>query len=102
MVDLPGVYSLNPASESAEDERVARDYILSGEAHLVLNILDAANLERNLYLTAQLLDMNVPMIVAVNMMDIASSRKLEIDIAALQNRLGVPRYPHHRQPKQRD
>lgn len=93
LVDLPGVYSLNPASESAEDERVARDYILSGEAHLVLNILDAANLERNLYLTAQLLDMNVPMIVAVNMMDIASSRKLEIDIAALQNRLGCPVIP---------
>lgn len=93
LVDLPGVYSLNPASESAEDERVARDYILSGEAHLVLNILDAANLERNLYLTAQLLDMNVPMIVAVNMMDIASSRKLEIDIAALQNRLACPVIP---------
>ncbi|MGK2889236.1 MAG: Fe(2+) transporter permease subunit FeoB [Candidatus Malihini olakiniferum] len=93
LVDLPGVYSLNPASESAEDERVARDYILSGKAHLVLNILDAANLERNLYLTAQLLDMNVPMIVAVNMMDIASSRKLEIDIAALQNLLGCPVVP---------
>lgn len=90
LVDLPGVYSLNPASESAEDERVARDYILSGEAHLVLNILDAANLERNLYLTAQLLDMNVPMVVAVNMMDIANARKLEIDIAALQKRLGCP------------
>lgn len=59
----------------------------------MLNILDAANFERNLYLTAQLLDMNVPMIVAVNMMDIASSRKLEIDIAALQNRLGCPVIP---------
>lgn len=93
LVDLPGVYSLNPASESAEDERVARDYILSGEADVVLNILDAANLERNLYLTTQLLDMNVPMVVAVNMMDIASVRKLEIDITALQNRLGCPVVP---------
>ncbi|PWC12120.1 Fe(2+) transporter permease subunit FeoB [Brenneria corticis] len=93
LVDLPGVYSLNPSSESSEDERVARDYILSGEADLVLNIVDASNLERNLYLTAQLLDMNVPMVVAVNMMDIAASRKLDIDIAALQQRLGCPVIP---------
>ncbi|AUQ25661.1 Fe(2+) transporter permease subunit FeoB [Dickeya zeae] len=90
LVDLPGVYSLNPSSESSEDERVARDYILSGEANLVLNIVDASNLERNLYLTAQLLDMQVPMVVAVNMMDIAAARKLDIDIAGLQQRLGCP------------
>ncbi|WP_035341559.1 MULTISPECIES: Fe(2+) transporter permease subunit FeoB [unclassified Dickeya] len=90
LVDLPGVYSLNPSSESSEDERVARDYILSGEAGLVLNIVDAANLERNLYLTAQLLDMNVPMVVAVNMMDIAAARKLDIDIHGLSQRLGCP------------
>ncbi|WJV55715.1 Fe(2+) transporter permease subunit FeoB [Prodigiosinella aquatilis] len=93
LVDLPGVYSLNPSSESSEDERVARDYILSGEANLVLNIIDASNLERNLYLTAQLLDMNVPMVVAVNMMDIAASRKLDIDIAELQRQLGCPVIP---------
>ncbi|MEE3649429.1 MULTISPECIES: Fe(2+) transporter permease subunit FeoB [unclassified Brenneria] len=93
LVDLPGVYSLNPSSESSEDERVARDYILSGEADLVLNIIDASNLERNLYLTAQLLDMNVPMVVAVNMMDIALSRKLDIDIAGLQQQLGCPVIP---------
>ncbi|MEC5341715.1 Fe(2+) transporter permease subunit FeoB [Brenneria populi] len=93
LVDLPGVYSLNPSSESSEDERVARDYILSGAADLVLNIVDASNLERNLYLTAQLLDMNVPMVVAVNMMDIAASRKLDIDIAALRQKLGCPVIP---------
>ncbi|MGM3161857.1 Fe(2+) transporter permease subunit FeoB [Dickeya undicola] len=93
LVDLPGVYSLNPSSESSEDERVARDYILSGEANLVLNIIDASNLERNLYLTAQLLDMQVPMVVAVNMMDIATARKLDIDIAGLQQRLGCPVIP---------
>ncbi|MEI7347741.1 Fe(2+) transporter permease subunit FeoB [Dickeya chrysanthemi] len=93
LVDLPGVYSLNPSSESSEDERVARDYILSGEANLVLNIVDASNLERNLYLTAQLLDMQVPMVVAVNMMDIATARKLDIDIAGLQQRLGCPVIP---------
>ncbi|MFP1779422.1 Fe(2+) transporter permease subunit FeoB [Lonsdalea quercina] len=90
LVDLPGVYSLNPSSESAEDERVARDYILAGEAQLVLNIVDAANLERNLYLTSQLLDMKVPIVVAVNMMDIAASRKLDIDIDALRRELGCP------------
>ncbi|WP_409307629.1 Fe(2+) transporter permease subunit FeoB [Pectobacterium sp. B1J-3] len=93
LVDLPGVYSLNPSSESSEDERVARDYILSGEADVVLNIVDASNLERNLYLTAQLLDMNVPMVVAVNMMDIAAARQLEIDIAALQQQLKCPVIP---------
>ena len=90
LVDLPGVYSLNPSSESSEDERVARDYIISGESHLVLNIVDASNLERNLYLTAQLLEMRVPLVVAVNMMDIASARKLEINIHELQARLGCP------------
>ncbi|MGK2960120.1 MAG: FeoB small GTPase domain-containing protein [Candidatus Malihini olakiniferum] len=75
---LRGVYFLNTASESAEDKRVSRNYILSGEAHLVMNILDAS----------KLLDINVLMIVALNMVDIACSRKLEIDIAALQNRAG--------------
>ncbi|ABC23270.1 Fe(2+) transporter permease subunit FeoB [Rhodospirillum rubrum] len=87
IVDLPGVYSLTPTSSSSEDERVARDYILSGEAGLVLNIVDASNLERNLYLTAQLLEMRVPMVVIVNMMDIAASRHLDIDIDALSKSL---------------
>ncbi|OSM96111.1 ferrous iron transporter B [Lonsdalea populi] len=90
LVDLPGVYSLNPASESSEDERVARDYILTGKAQLVLNIVDASNLERNLYLTSQLLDMKVPVVVAVNMMDIAMSRKLAINVEVLRSALGCP------------
>ena len=64
LVDLPGIYSITPSSSSGEDERVARDYILTGEAEAIINIVDASNLERNLYLTAQLIEMRVPMIVA--------------------------------------
>ena len=87
IVDLPGIYSLDAASE---DERVSLDYILTGKMDLVLNILDATNLERNLYLTLQLTEMNVPLIVAVNMIDIADGRNIKIDLDALSNRLGVP------------
>lgn len=90
IVDLPGIYSVTPASNSGEDERVARDYILSGEAQAVINIVDASNLERNLYLTAQLLEMRVPMMVVVNMLDIAQSHKMQIDLNALERELGCP------------
>ncbi len=90
LVDLPGVYSLGVASESALDERIARDYIVSGEADLIVNIVDAANLERNLYLTAQLIEMRVPMVLAINMMDVARERRIQIDIAALAQVLGCP------------
>jgi ferrous iron transport protein B len=75
------------------DEEVAQQYILSDEADLIVNIIDAANLERNLYLTTQLLDMNVPMLVAVNMMDMAEAQNIQIDIAGLAQRLGVPVVP---------
>ena len=61
---MPGVYSLQPCDSSSEDEQVAREYILSGEASLVINIVDASNLERNLYLTSQLIEMQIPLIVA--------------------------------------
>ena len=87
MVDLPGIYSLSAASL---DEEVARDYILSGEADLIVNILDASNLERNLYLTVQLLEMQVPVVLAMNMMDMAQKRQIEIDIPLLSQRLGCP------------
>ncbi|WP_213989362.1 Fe(2+) transporter permease subunit FeoB [Sodalis sp. dw_96] len=90
LVDLPGIYSLNPSSRSSEDERIARDYILANEAQLVINIVDAANMERNLYLTTQIIEMAVPMIVVVNMMDIAKAHQLEIDLAALERGLGCP------------
>ncbi|MDR2870912.1 MAG: ferrous iron transport protein B, partial [Deferribacteraceae bacterium] len=89
VVDLPGIYAL---SASSEDERVSLEYILSGEMDLILNIIDGTNLERNLFLTLQLAEMNVPMIVAVNMLDIAANRKISIDLAALSKALGCPVY----------
>jgi len=94
VVDLPGVYTLGalPGSESL-DEKLARDFIHSGEADIIIDIVDAGNLERNLYLTAQLLEMGVPMIVALNMMDTAKKDGIEVDAAALSDRLGCPVVP---------
>ena len=74
---------------------IARDYTLSGEADLIVNIVDASNLERNLYLTLQLLEMRKPMVVALNMMDVARERNgIEIDTAGPgRKRLGCPVVP---------
>lgn len=94
VVDLPGTYSLDVAAgHTSLDEEVAQQYILSGEADLIVNIVDAANLERNLYLTTQLLEMNVPLLIAVNMMDIAEQQKIQINIERLSEELGVPVIP---------
>ena len=94
IVDLPGIYSLDVIENGTSvDEAIAQDYILSGESDLVVNIIDASNLERNLYLTTQLLEMEVPLIVVLNMMDIAKERNIEIDIKALSEQLGVPVLP---------
>ncbi|MCM5553988.1 Fe(2+) transporter permease subunit FeoB [Pleomorphomonas sp. NRK KF1] len=93
VVDLPGTYSLGGLSSSGLDEAIARDYILSGEPGLIVNVVDAANLERNLYLTAQLIEMRVPVIVALNMTDVATDHGIEIDIAALSAGLGCPVVP---------
>src|SRR5512147_476052 len=93
VVDLPGVYSLAVSSVSSLDERIAREFVLSGQADLVVNILDASNLERNLYLTTQLLEMRVPMLVALNMVDVARDRRIRIDVATLAARLGCPVVP---------
>ncbi|WP_108682815.1 Fe(2+) transporter permease subunit FeoB [Methyloceanibacter sp. wino2] len=94
VVDLPGVYSLDGAGGSVSlDERVARDYVVEGGANLIVNIIDASNIERNLYLTTQLLEMGAPIVVALNMVDIAKSRHLEIDIDELSKRLGCPVIP---------
>ena len=90
LVDLPGIYSITPSGASGDDERIARDYILTGEAELVVNIIDASNLERNLYLTTQLIEMQVPMFVVVNMLDIAKQHRLSIDLDALSHELGCP------------
>ncbi len=90
LVDLPGIYSLAAASV---DEEVARDYILSHEADLIVNIVDASNIERNLYLTSQLLEMRVPIMVALNMMDVAEKHRITIDTNALSEQLGCPVVP---------
>lgn len=87
LVDLPGIYSLTPNSE---DERVTRDYVLSGKADLVVNILDSSNLARNLYLTAQLIEMKVPVVVILNMMDLAESGGIKIDMEHLSAHLKAP------------
>ncbi|KAF0138244.1 MAG: ferrous iron transport protein B [Rhodospirillaceae bacterium] len=88
-VDLPGIYALD-GGRASEDGRVAHDYILSGEAALVVNIVDAANLERNLYLTSQLLEIGVPVVMAVNMMDIARRRGIAVNVDRLAQTLGCP------------
>ncbi len=93
LVDLPGVYSLGVVSTTSVDEQIARDYALSGEADLIVNIVDASNLERNLYLTTQLLEMRVPVVVVLNMMDVARERRIEIDTEALARRLGCAVVP---------
>lgn len=90
LVDLPGIYSLQPSSSVSEDERVARDYVASSEAQAIINIVDASNLERNLYLTAQLLELQIPMVVVVNMLDVAKTHGLEINLEKLQDELGCP------------
>ncbi|MCU0542413.1 MAG: Fe(2+) transporter permease subunit FeoB [Oscillatoriaceae cyanobacterium Prado104] len=89
VVDLPGVYSLDTEDgDTGLDELVARDYLLSGEADVIVNIVDASNLERNLYLTTQILEMRVPVIVALNMMDVAKERDIQINVSKLAERLG--------------
>ena len=87
IVDLPGTYSLNASSP---EEEIARDFLLSGEAEAVIVIVDASNLERNLYLTLQILETEMPTIIALNMIDVAETRGIDVDAEALSERLGVP------------
>jgi ferrous iron transport protein B len=88
--DLPGIYSLDASSI---DEKVTRDYLLTREANLIINVVDAANLERNLYLTTQLLEMGVPTVLVLNMMDVARKRGIDIDTKKLSQELGCPVVP---------
>ncbi|MFA7533509.1 MAG: ferrous iron transport protein B [Tissierellaceae bacterium] len=87
VVDLPGTYSLGAYSE---DEVVARNYILTGNPDIVINVVDATNIERNLYLTTQLMEMGVKVVIALNMMDEAKQKKIEIDLDSLSRSLGIP------------
>ena len=86
VVDLPGIYSLNAWSE---DERIARDYLLSNEASLVINVVDSTNLERNLYLTRQLQEMGVPVLVVLNMADLAAKQGIKIQVESLSKAMGT-------------
>jgi len=90
VIDLPGIYSFSAYSL---DEKVSREFILNEKPDLVVNIIDATNLERNLYLTTQLLEMKIPVIVALNMMDIAKHRKISIEVKHLETHLGCPVIP---------
>jgi ferrous iron transport protein B len=87
IVDLPGIYSLSPYTP---EEVIARNYILDEKPDGIINIVDATNLERNLYLTTQILEMDVPVIVALNMMDEVEKRGDTIDVKLLEKALGVP------------
>ncbi len=90
LVDLPGIYSLSPYSE---EEVVARDYLVNQRPGVIINIVDASNLERNLYLSCQFMEMGVPMVIALNMVDAAKKRGIEIDHERLSALIGLPVCP---------
>lgn len=90
LCDLPGIYSLSPYSP---EEVVSRDYLLSGEPAVVIDVVDATNLERNLYLTTQILECGLPCVVALNMVDLVEKAGDKIDIQELSARLGCPVVP---------
>ena len=87
IIDLPGIYSLSPYTN---EEVIARNYIIDEKPDCVINIVDATNLERNLYLTTQLLEIDIPVVVAINMMDILNKNGDVLDIGILQEKLGIP------------
>ncbi|HUM70995.1 MAG TPA: ferrous iron transport protein B [Chloroflexota bacterium] len=90
LIDLPGTYNLTPFSP---EELITRSYLLAERPDVVICVLDAANLERNLYLTVQILEMGQPVVIALNMMDAARARGLQIDTQTLSARLGVTVIP---------
>ena len=87
ITDLPGIYSLSPYTL---EEVVARDYLVNEKPQAIMNLVDASNIERNLYLTTQLLEMGIPVVIALNMMDIVKKRGDVIDVKKLSQELGVP------------
>ena len=90
VTDLPGIYSMSPYSS---EEIVSRNFVLDEKPHAIINIVDVTNIERNLYLTMQLLEMDIPMVVALNMMDELTGSGGGIDINEMEQRLGVPVVP---------
>ena len=90
LVDLPGIYSLSPYTM---EEVVTRDFLLKEKPDLILNIVDATNIERNLYLTLQLMELSIPMVIALNMMDEVTASGNSIDVQKLSSHLGIPVIP---------
>lgn len=90
VVDLPGIYSLSPYTA---EEVVTRDFLIFEKPDAVINIIDATNIERNLYLTLQVMELNVPMILALNMMDEIRGNGTSIDVQKLEDELGIPIVP---------
>jgi ferrous iron transport protein B len=90
VVDLPGIYSIRPYTG---EEIVARDFIIDSKPDGIINIVDATNIERNLYLTLQLLELHIPMVLALNMMDEIRANCGSVDVKALSERLGIPVVP---------
>ncbi len=90
IVDLPGIYAMDTFSS---EEKVAKEFLASGEADFIINIVDASNLERNLYLTTQIKEYKTPIILVLNMMDVAAAKGLEIDADLLSEKLGVTVVP---------
>ncbi|MHB9140212.1 MAG: ferrous iron transport protein B, partial [Victivallaceae bacterium] len=90
ITDLPGIYSMTAYSQ---EEVVSRDHILKQSPDLILNVVDAGNLERNLYLTAQLVELNIPMVIALNMIDVATQKGIVIDCAVLSSIIGAEVVP---------
>ena len=90
VVDLPGIYSIRPYTS---EEIVTRDFILNEKPDGIINIVDATNIERNLYLTLQLIEMNIPMVLALNMMDEMRNNGGTVDISRMSEELGIPVVP---------
>ena len=90
VVDLPGIYSLRPYTQ---EEIVSRDFIINEKPDGIINIVDATNIERNLYLTLQLLELRVPMVLALNMMDEVRANGGAIDVQKMSDALGIPVVP---------
>ena len=90
LIDLPGIYSLSPYTL---EEVVARNYLLNEKPDAILNIVDGTNIERNLYLTTQLLELGIPVVIAVNMMDVVQKNKDEINVRKLAKELGCEAVP---------
>src|SRR3990167_7554429 len=93
LIDLPGVYSLVSSPEASQDEQITALTVAQGDFDGVINVVDACHLERHLYLTSQLLELGMPMVIALTMMDCASQRKISIDVEALASQFACPVRP---------